>query len=455
MRSIHRHLIFWLLSCLLVLCLVAIISIIAAFRRSLVAEFDRSLIPQLNNAQLILRPGPLGFNSEINRSPDVYIQAWDSDTQNTLYKSENLGKRKLPFREVNNHSTEHWDFTFENGEQIRLAATGILTFTGRGEDLAGNAVVVAVAKDRSSLESAVRRLLFSAGAIGLLGSLFTAAIAVWVLRKGLKPLDHLGEKVDRIDSGTLADRLETGGMPAELLPFANRINELLDRLEAAFVREREFSSDLSHELRTPIAEIRSIAEFAMMYPNRAEESDYQNIFETTERLTAIVEAQLALSRIESSHELEGHEQMDLEEFIPVIWKSYSNAAEEKSIRSNLTFEGPRHLKTHPGILTTILENLFSNAVEYTPESGSITFELIPGDSDDIFRISNTAPNLEDADLDKLFNRLWRKQESRSDANHFGLGLSLARACAKALGFRLIPKLDSGELSITLSLDSPN
>ncbi|MEM9018527.1 MAG: hypothetical protein AAGC68_16065, partial [Verrucomicrobiota bacterium] len=140
MNSIRHHLVVRLLSWLAVLCLIAISAFLAASKASLVAEFDRSLIPQLSNARLLLRPGPLGFNHPANRDEEIFIQAWDFDTGNTIYKSPTLARRNLPFRKVTPRRTGYWNAELEDGEPVRIAANGILTLLSSGDEAIGNPV---------------------------------------------------------------------------------------------------------------------------------------------------------------------------------------------------------------------------------------------------------------------------------------------------------------------------
>lgn len=448
MRSIRRRLLVWLSLWLLLLSVVAVVAMVAAFRRSLVAEFDRELIPELANAQLILRPGPRGFNDPANRNEDIFVQAWDSDSRNTLYKSENLGRRSLPFLDIEPRETEHGDATLSDGLKVRVAATGILTFTSGASPETGNPVVVAVARDRSSLERAVVHLFLVSGLVGLVGIAAAGAIAVWAMARGLQPLESVGDRVDRIDANSLTERLDTTGMPRELLPFANRINDLLGRLEEGFDRERRFSSDLSHELRTPIAEIRSTAEFALRFPDRAAPGDYESIFESTQKLEQIVETQLNLARLETGIEASEAIEIDLPETTRDMIDTVKGRAEERGLRWKLDLAEGRKVSASPGLMRTILGNLVNNAVEYAPEGAEVEVQI--PEAGDWFVIRNEAPGLELEDIGRMFDRLWRKDSSRSAGTRFGLGLSLSRAAARAMGKEVLADLGNGILTMKVA-----
>ncbi|MEM9018762.1 MAG: ATP-binding protein, partial [Verrucomicrobiota bacterium] len=291
--------------------------------------------------------------------------------------------------------------------------------------------------------------------IGIAGSAVAALIAWSTLRRGLQPLDRLGSEVDEIESESLTARLGTDSLPSELAPFAHRINELLERLETAFNRERRFGADLSHELRTPIAEIRSTAEFAKLYPARAGSEDFESILETTVKLQSIVETQLELARLETDVLGEQPREVDLVSLIESEWQSRSDAAKTRAITIKQDLPESLHVATQPEVMRTILGNLIGNAIAYSPDHSVIRLTAEGTESKPIIRCSNPAPELEEDDLPKLFERLWRKDSSRSDPNHTGLGLSLARAAANRLGFSLQAKLQKGEIEFVLSHEKKN
>src|SRR5262249_34995421 len=117
---------------------------------------------------------------------------------------------------------------------------------------------ITLARDRAALDASLDHVL--TGLI-LTGALLTAAIA-WatflIVRRSLRPLHAIAERATQITPSSLELRFPTEGLPAEILPICQCLNELLDRLDGAFARERRFSSDIAHELRTPIAELRSM-----------------------------------------------------------------------------------------------------------------------------------------------------------------------------------------------------
>jgi two-component system sensor histidine kinase QseC len=299
-------------------------------------------------------------------------------------------------------------------------------------------------------QASVRRLTILASLTGGLGTLVAAGIALAVLDRGIRPLDRLGRKVDEIDSASLEERLSSDELAEELQPFARRINGLLDRLEAGFERERRFGADLSHELRTPLAEIRATAEMAKLYPNRASPEDYESILETTDRLERIVESQLALARSGLERQEAEFETIDIAAMTREVLHSLDPEVRNRELTLDLHLPPERAFTSHHELLETILVNLIENAVHHAPAGSTIEVIVPPSPEASLFQVRNPAPDLGPEDIERLFERLWRKDASRKDRHHSGLGLSLARSCAEALGFTLDAVLDEGLLTMELT-----
>src|SRR5262249_9793902 len=151
--------------------------------------------------------------------------------------------------------------------------------------------------------------------VGLAGSLVLTLLAAawlvaWNLERGLSPLARLGAQADAIGSESLATRFPVTGVPAELVPIGHRLNDLLARLDSAFERERRFTAAVTHELRTPIAELRSACDVALRWPEESRAS-LAEAHEVSIQMGRLVEALLELRRGET-----GSLSIDLERVDP-------------------------------------------------------------------------------------------------------------------------------------------
>ena len=265
------------------------------------------------------------------------------------------------------------------------------------------------------------------------------------LKRGLQPLRNLGERAESIDVSTLDTRFDSGETPAELRPIYERLNDLMVRIETAFERERLYSSNLAHEMRTPVAELKMISEVALKWPDQAGPATHLETLEIANQLEMMIVNLLALARWESGEVPLKSEAIDLNTLVRECWEPCRKLAADKKQRVRFDLSAKTVVTTDGGMLRHIFNNLLSNSAEYTPEGE----EIVISSFERGIEIANAAPNLDQSDLDRLFDRFWRHDSARTDARHAGLGLSLARACAGVLGFRLVAKLQDGTLRFRL------
>lgn len=258
------------------------------------------------------------------------------------------------------------------------------------------------------------------------------------LGRGLKPLDKLASDVGGIRSENLHQRLDTAKLPAELLPVAESLNDWLGRLEASFDRERRFSSHAAHELRTPLAELKSMAELGAMWPEEATSGRCAEMVTVANEMEALLEKLALLARADAGRQPVQLEPVDLSATLGTAISRLEARAAGRQVTFDTRIEAGS-IVTDPVLWSTIIQNLLGNAVSHAPAGSTVVIEASP----QRFAVTNPAPELVPGDLDRLFERFWRKDDSHSGYGHSGLGMSIAKACAVLLG---------GECHATLSED---
>jgi len=350
-----------------------------------------------------------------------------------------------------------WNVTLPSGVDGRaLAFSFVPRMPHEGSAPGPIDAVLVVAVDRQDLDRTLRLLAFVFSGVGLLLSGIIVIAVSTGLRRGLTPLDTLADRASRIDARSLGTRFDLETLPGELIPIAGRLNDLLARLERAFDRERQFSADVAHELRTPIAELRALAELSLKWPDaRGADSD-RDTLAIARQMEGIVSRLLALLRSERDHLPIAREPVALAPLLRDAWQPFADRAAAKHLAVTWHLPDALIVHTDPVLLRSILTNLIENAVDYTPAHGDIRFELddeagASGHQRFNLRIANTVEHLTPEDVPKLFDRFWRHDAARSSAEHSGLGLSLARAFAHALQCDLTATLTAdARLVLTLS-----
>jgi two-component system heavy metal sensor histidine kinase CusS len=286
--------------------------------------------------------------------------------------------------------------------------------------------VIQIAQDRSTDERFTKEfgaLLAIVLATGILGS---TAIAITVTRRGLRPLGEMTRSLERVGPTHLNERVPPDRWPRELRPLAVAFDDMLDRLEDSFTRLSQFSADLAHELRTPVANILGEAQVTL---TRARTSDeYREVIESTvsecERLSKIVDNLLFLARAEAAREQIQRTLFDGRAAIEKIAAYYQTIAEDRHVV--ITCEGKGEIHADPLLFGRALSNLVDNAVHFTPDGGAIRISIEVHDAQSEISVSDTGCGIAAEHLPRVFDRFYRADSSRS-SHGAGLGLALVKS----------------------------
>ena len=337
----------------------------------------------------------------------------------------------------------------------RLLREVLLRFTPRGaERLAGvrPANIAASCELRYALDRGPLDEILGTLDLILLGSILGACLVVlaltpWLVRRGLRPLSTLDAAMARIGPDAPGERLPRTDT-RELAPLVARFNEVLARMDEGLARERQFAAGLAHELRTRLAELRTLVDVEVRYPSgRDARSVLGEIGNIGGELEATVSALLQLTRIESGVQTAQHESVDVQALVTRVLARHAEALHARGLRlARADAQQAVRIETDPALLEIVLDNLLGNAVAYTPADGTVDVSITA----QCIGIGNAAPGLTGSDLARFGRRFWRKGAGEDGVGHAGLGLALAQAAARALGMRLEFTLDAGTLRATLA-----
>ena len=304
---------------------------------------------------------------------------------------------------------------------------------------------LSVAVSREPLDALLTSIRFLLAGTGVAIAATILLVGRGAIRRRLEPLAEIGVRVSALDPSRPEQRLHMAPSSAEIDRLAERFDDLLERVEEAVVRERRFSSDVAHELRTPIAELRALAEVNARFPDdpTLRENFFPDQIRSIERMDRTVSNLLALTRDESGQTPSGPP-CDLGALVRECVERAVGTADEPARSVRLTLPDSPFLTAGRDRWECALDNLIGNAVDHGTPGAPVDVVLeVKGDVAR-FAISNRTDELDEADLERLFDRLWRKDASRSSTRHSGLGLALVRACLGTLGLRVEATLTTEE-----------
>jgi signal transduction histidine kinase len=298
--------------------------------------------------------------------------------------------------------------------------------------------VLLVGRDNTLFAPLERRFWYGLIAATTVISIAGLLIGLITRRFLMARVHSIRQTVSAIIHGDLKHRLPTDRSQDELSTLSTTINGMLDQIEQLVHGVRNVSNSIAHDLRTPLAELRSrLEELALIRP--APEATFAEIdgaVADVDRVIRIFDALLRLAEIDAGLRRSGFIAFDLVDLAGTAVEFYAPAAELKDIRLQLHAEGSLKVSGDPVLLAQALSNLIDNALKYTPENGAIdvTLQRRAGERAEI-AVTDNGPGIDDAEKAKVVERFYRGDASRGTPG-VGLGLSLAQAVAKLHGSAL-------------------
>ncbi|WP_231699384.1 sensor histidine kinase [Limnochorda pilosa] len=300
-----------------------------------------------------------------------------------------------------------------------------------------------VARSLEPLETSRRSFLLQMLAATPIALALTVAGGLFLAGRALAPIDSLTRTARAIGRDNLSGRVPPPATEDELGRLAQAFNEMLDRLEAAFARERRFTQDASHELRTPAAALLAQAEAALARSRDA--ADYRRSLEVirdlAQRMSSLVEELMLLARLDAGAERMESKPVDLTQLGVAVAGFMKELADRRGIRLELapTTGAPVQAIGDESRLLRVLLNLVDNAVRYSPSGGRVEIRTGLDGPTAWIEVADRGPGIAPEHLPHLFERFYRAEPSRTrsgERSGAGLGLSIAQAIVKAHGGRL-------------------
>ncbi|MDF1797816.1 MAG: histidine kinase dimerization/phospho-acceptor domain-containing protein [Planctomycetota bacterium] len=311
----------------------------------------------------------------------------------------------------------------------------------------GAGVTLVLARSREGLDRDMGMLRVATVSVNLAILVGLGLVLLAAGRMVTRPMTRIGRDLMAIDPSSITSRVELDGCPREIAPLVVQVNAMLERFQAGLEREKRFSSDVAHELRSPVTKLRLMAEVAGMDPHLADEQRevFDDLDEAARRLESIVHGLLLISRAESGGGREDLEAVGIMSLVEGVAQDAAAALAERGMGLHLKGSGDCTWVVDPAHFTIALSNLVENAASHGAAGTPIEISWGESGGTGQVRVRNAVTGLEQAELDHLFDRFWRKDPARPSDGHFGLGLSIVRAVCELLGWKARARLVEGGL----------
>lgn len=268
---------------------------------------------------------------------------------------------------------------------------------------------------------------------------------VWLaLARGIRPLAELQHRIRRRDHNDLSP-IDERGVPEEVAPLVRSINDLLQRLDQSISAQRHFLADAAHQLKTPLAGLRTQAEIAEREIDRGQDDPLalkhtlQQIALGSQRAAHTVNQLLAMARAEDREQALRRERVDLAALVRDTVRDFVPKAMDKRI--DLGYEGPEDerevsVDAQPVLLRELVRNLVDNALQYTPDGGTVTARVVddPFGQVAVLQVEDTGPGIPAAEREQIFRPFYRTLGTGVDGT--GLGLAIVQEIVQHHGAQI-------------------
>jgi two-component system OmpR family sensor kinase len=378
------------------------------------------------------RPGPwrrgfreIKLSSEVTslfdeaRTNGFYFAIWSSDGTSLKRSANAPAELRLPdhaARETRTHTRMRGDFR----EAFQFTELEDCVLTGRS-----------MASDFQARHRFALVLLAAGGAVLAFG----LGVGWWLTTRAIRPIEQISAAASRISAGHLSERITVADSRNELGRLADVLNTTFARLKSAFDRQRQFTADAAHELRTPLAVIISEAQTTLARERNVTEyrETVEACLDTAQQMRRLTDSLLELARSDAGGEQIERSKIDLAEIARACVERIRALAAKRGIQIHCDLAAA-HTLGNADRLVQVLTNLLTNAIHYNKPKGDIRVTTRSENAAAIVTITDTGQGIAAEDLPQIFERFYRADKSRSRAEgRSGLGLAICKAIIDADG----------------------
>lgn len=455
--------------CVLLLTSLADIGIYLLVRRDYIKTFDRALKAQVRllSSSIEVEDDELDIDREELEHDEFstparsgFLQVWANGR--LIHQSKSLASQSS-IHWIDELPTEPgWIALTDRrrGRAIRYSFHPLFAEeeSGGGTPARDFLITICLARDFALVDDALVALRMALIGTGLLLAILVP-LTIWLItRKNLRPVDALASQLSAMSAESIDRPVEIADLPSELQPILQQFNALMSRVHDAFEREKSFSADIAHELRTPIAGLRTTLEVALSRPR--DSATYQatlsKLLQTVLQTQTMTESLMMLAELESGRQPIRRSTIDLAELVRTVWSELPDAQPDRSFELKLQLN-PAVVETDPALAGTAIRNVLHNAITYVNANGQLEISTSQTDSSAIFLVTNTGSSIASHDVQRVFDRFWRGDSSRTQTGRrFGLGLPLTRRIVNRLGAEIeIESSEGGRFQVSIHFGRTN
>ena len=266
-----------------------------------------------------------------------------------------------------------------------------------------------------------------------------------IVSQGLKPIETLNQQIRDINFNDENACFNIVSPPKEIKTIIDELNQFLMVNRSLLQSEQRLTSDIAHELKTPISELMSVTEIAIKYPQNDEvlATFKDDVISISMRMNNIVKSLLMFNKTNSKHFALSTKEIDLVSALHDLIDRFHSSSNESQSRINIESPTSLLIQSDYFCIEAILTNLINNALYYSPQSSIVDIDIQAGEGTMALFISNQlSVAMNENDLRSMFEPLWQKDKSRTSEDHFGLGLSIVKRLCRQMNIEISVHLTS-------------
>ena len=311
--------------------------------------------------------------------------------------------------------------------------------------MSGNNFVRAYVSEDDILADYIPIRIYSYGGMTLL-FICRTAVMLYALKRFKHSIRIMESSVEKIGvSKGLDEHIDSKGHYKEINSLIEANNRMIDRMNEIFEQQEQFSSDVAHELRTPVSVIKAQSQSALHNPDISgdEKKSFEVILKQSQKMQKLITTLLELSRLESGESDDMQECIDLAEIVSAVCEAEQDRLPEKNILFNITNSGTPETSGNINLITIAVTNLISNAVKFSNADGEISVETGQQDDFVFVKVKDNGIGMTEEEQKKVLTRFFKSDSSRN-SNGYGLGMPIAYKIAKNHGGTIKVESKPGE-----------
>lgn len=350
-----------------------------------------------------------------------------------------------------------WNAPRDGFDKIMLSGQKYLTLARIVPAAGGRPDVRLIIASRSKyIDETETGLAIGIAVMSLLAVAAVVALGWWIARRSLAPVDRLSEHARLLGAETLAQRLPTETLPAELSGLVLSLNDALDRVEDSYQRLSTFNADVAHELRTPLANMIGGTQVALSRSRPVHELEeiLQSNLEELDRMRRIVNDMLFLARADQGEVAANLSLCSLAEETRKSAEFMAPVFDEAGV--TLAIDGDAEVPIERALFGRAMTNLLDNAVRHGETPGQVTVTISDEGDAAAISVSNPGAAIDPVHLDRIFDRFYRIDPARfNDGESHGFGLALVKAVARMHGGSVFARNEPGRICIGFTVSRSN